>query len=87
MKKPTDLDLHCLQRQDISGFSRVKQELDGLLHHLDNKNKKKTLNIYGYKICIDPEEARQMAKNSGETELAIRLNGKKVEIINTLHAG
>ena len=23
-QKPTDLDLHCLQRQDISGFSRTK---------------------------------------------------------------
>ena len=22
--KPTDLDLHCLQRQDISGFSRTR---------------------------------------------------------------
>ena len=24
LKKPTDLDLHCLQRQDISGFSRKR---------------------------------------------------------------
>ena len=24
LKKPTDLDLHCLQRQDISGFSRTR---------------------------------------------------------------
>ena len=23
-EKPTDLDLHCLQRQDISGFSRTR---------------------------------------------------------------
>ena len=23
-KKPTDLDLHCLQRQGISGFSRIR---------------------------------------------------------------
>ena len=23
-KKPTDLELHCLQRQDISGFSRTR---------------------------------------------------------------
>ena len=23
LQKPTDLDLHCLQRQDISGFSRT----------------------------------------------------------------
>ena len=24
LKKPTDLDLHCLQRQSISGFSRTR---------------------------------------------------------------
>ena len=24
LQKPTDLDLHCLQRQGISGFSRTK---------------------------------------------------------------
>ena len=24
---PTDLDLHCLQRQDISGFSRTRVKL------------------------------------------------------------
>ena len=24
LKKPTDLDLHCLQRQDISGFNRTR---------------------------------------------------------------
>ena len=24
LKKPTDLDLYCLQRQDISGFSRTR---------------------------------------------------------------
>ena len=26
--KPTDLDLHCLQRQGISGFSRTRVEID-----------------------------------------------------------
>ena len=25
-QKPTDLDLHCLQRQDISGFSRTRAD-------------------------------------------------------------
>ena len=24
LQKPTDLDLHCLQRQDIAGFSRIR---------------------------------------------------------------
>ena len=27
LQKPTDLDLHCLQRQDISGFSRTRVNL------------------------------------------------------------
>ena len=26
-KKPTDLDLHCLQRQGISGFSRTRDKI------------------------------------------------------------
>ena len=37
-QKPTDLDLHCLQRQDISGFSRTRA------------NKKKT-SLGFYSIC------------------------------------
>ena len=28
LQKPTDLDLHCLQRQDISGFSRNRVNTD-----------------------------------------------------------
>ena len=32
LQKPIDLDLHCLQRQDISRFSRTRD---------DNNNKKK----------------------------------------------
>ena len=24
LKKPTDLDLHCLQKKGISGFSRIR---------------------------------------------------------------
>ena len=27
-QKPTDLDLHCLQRQGISGFSRTRVKQD-----------------------------------------------------------
>ena len=27
LKKPTDLDLHCLQRQSISGFSRTRVKM------------------------------------------------------------
>ena len=28
LQKPTDLDLHCLQSQDISGFSRTRVKLN-----------------------------------------------------------
>ena len=28
LKKPTDLDLHCLQRQGISGTSRTRVNVD-----------------------------------------------------------
>ena len=30
--KPTDLDLHCLQRQDISGFSRTRVKSTHNIH-------------------------------------------------------
>ena len=29
-KKPTDLDLHCLQRQGIYGFSRTRVKIQSL---------------------------------------------------------
>ena len=31
LKKPTDLDLHCLQRQGISGFSRTRVNINPAL--------------------------------------------------------
>ena len=37
LQKPTDLDLHCLQRQGISGFSRTKVK-DIILHDTLRKN-------------------------------------------------
>ena len=32
-QKPTDLDLHCLQGQDISGFSRTRVNISNTLFH------------------------------------------------------
>ena len=48
LQKPTDLDLHCLQRQGISGHSRtrVKAELYPTFQHLNGQwqtKKKKAL--------------------------------------------
>ena len=31
LQKPTDLDLHCLQRQDISGFSRTRVNVNEII--------------------------------------------------------
>ena len=33
-KKPTDLDLHCLQRQGIAGFSRARVKNFKVMSHL-----------------------------------------------------
>ena len=30
LQKPTDLDLHCFQRQDISGFSRTRVKANSI---------------------------------------------------------
>ena len=36
-QKPTDLDLHCLQKQDISGFSKTRvKKFCGRRHDLVN---------------------------------------------------
>ena len=40
LQKPSDLDLHCLQRQDISGFSRTRVKKE---YH---KNSNHRLGIY-----------------------------------------
>ena len=32
LQKPTDLDLHCLQRQDISGFGRTRIKVSLFSH-------------------------------------------------------
>ena len=56
LPKPTDLDLHCLQKQGISGFSRTRfkfytnlvrqAEEDYGLAVLDNKEERLTLQLY-----------------------------------------
>ena len=33
LQKPTDLDLHCLQKQGISGFSRTRVKISNSLFH------------------------------------------------------
>ena len=41
LQKPTDLDLHCLQSQGISGFSRTRVKIFSM------KNKKKKIHVAG----------------------------------------
>ena len=36
LQKPTNLDLHCLQRQDIPGFSRTR--VNGIWYSLNNNS-------------------------------------------------
>ena len=36
LKKSTDLDLHCLQRQGISGFSRTRVNFIPMIHKNDS---------------------------------------------------
>ena len=43
LQKPTDLDLHCLQRLGISGFSRTR-----------DKKKKKKIKISSAAVATDP---------------------------------
>ena len=47
LQKPTDLDLHLLQRQNMSGFSRTSVNLQGK-HTIWN-----ILNIFGIQIDKD----------------------------------
>ena len=37
LQKPTDLGLHCLQRQDISGFSRIHMKCQDVPSILNKK--------------------------------------------------
>ena len=48
LQKPTDLDLHCLQRQGIFGFSRTRVKLAKLIQtnpYLSKKKKKRKNSI------------------------------------------
>ena len=59
LQKPTDLDLHCLQRQGISWFSRtrVKKVLgfvyyDLILNNWSNKSSIKKINCFAYFLPV-----------------------------------
>ena len=51
IQKPTDLDLHCLQRQGISGFSRTRVKLAhhtcSIIPHINNYDNMKTFSQVG----------------------------------------
>ena len=49
LQKPTDLDLHCLQRQGISGFSRTRVKLIG--------------NPVFKAHCVDPDQMPHSAES------------------------
>ena len=41
LQRPTDLDLHCLHRQGISGFSRTRVNRRIQKHESSNRKKKR----------------------------------------------
>ena len=48
LQKPTDLDLHCLQRQGISGFSRAKVKAYVVDAHQDFAEKPYVSTMYAF---------------------------------------
>ena len=54
LQKPTDLDLHCLQRQCISRFSRTRVRMPLLLHVA------KTM-LAKWQTVVDPDQMSQSA--------------------------
>ena len=51
MQKPTDLDLHCLQRQGISGFSRTRVKMPYKI--IADKKTKFLVYYFSEKIRLD----------------------------------
>ena len=43
LKKPTDLDLHCLQRQGLSGFCRTRVRVGVKKINIVNENRVKII--------------------------------------------
>ena len=54
LKKPTDQDLHCLQRLGISGFSRTRVNiLRGIANSVDpDQTALRSSLIWVYTVCI-----------------------------------
>ena len=56
LKKPNDLDLHCLQRQGISGFSRPRVKLyrddEGVIMEWKNRSQVRKLLILPETLCL-----------------------------------
>ena len=57
LKKPTDLDLHCLQRQGISGINRTRVKIVNVFYHpvkAQNLNFSVYIYILYYQFIISP---------------------------------
>ena len=59
LKKPTDLDLHCLQRQSISGFRRTRDTI------LKVFSTKKYIDTCFFFFFTSPQKKKKEKKNEG----------------------
>ena len=64
LQKPTDLDLHCLQRQNISGFSRtrVNNNIDWNGSHPHFIRDQPLTGLYGKCYCIHDLNEQELEK-------------------------
>ena len=63
LKKPTDLELHCLQRQDISGFSRTRVKHLSVSHSCSREGTDKITWIHrlkNYFHLVQPASVAQL---------------------------
>ena len=68
-QKPTDLDLHCLQRQDISEFSRSRVKLNTYVRRMRKKNisNKETSASIKYALLYHRNRKKNIASKIGTT--------------------
>ena len=79
LQKPTDLDLHCLQTQGISGFSRTRVKLCMYYTHVGIRQIKKTsLNSdFYFLICV----------SILKLIISFKMNGHTLRFCNHFHKG
>ena len=67
LKKPTDLDLHCLQRQGISGFSRTRVKMRQYYHCLSSEKEFTVKGMYLLPREVEPFNRGLICKKANMT--------------------